>query len=444
MPLQNERRTPKRRQRSFKRNKEAKYSEDAGTTWRSYMGFVLNLATCIDAVANASALPIVTLYSASVPLSLWSLTLDQALLFFPQLWSSLVAERFARRINGVTAYATTLLVTAISIFVRANALRDHSLSLYLLARLINGLFRHTVLFNALAVRELSGASKGYDAKKIVIVSLIVAMLFGGALGDYVSDVAFATNILASMEFTAALTLILLSFKCKFRSKTAAPVPTVKAYKDWLMKQSSHWIPAFAPSTLSASYGSMIQCMYPFIDRQVFHLDYVFIGLHLAVVIIVQAVLAPLVVKRYGKMNQWMIHVCAAFLSVGAWTSPWITDNGLAMYLCTTLFFTDFSAAVLELMLSSVAEDDFKASEKVFACTLHRHVKQAVKQWSRILLVSVHTVLSNREDAMRVATTPVAVGLVAFIFTRNTRVALVVVPLTAWALVASPPLDRKAI
>ncbi|RNE99458.1 putative retrotransposon hot spot (RHS) protein [Trypanosoma rangeli] len=435
--------SPKRRRRSFKRSKQAEFSEDAGA-WRSYMGVVLSLATCIDTLANASAVPFVTLYSASIPLSLWSLTLDQALLFFPQLWSSLVADRFARRINGVTAYATTLLVTAISIFVRANALRDHSLFLYLFARLINGLFRHTVLFNALAVHELSGASKGYDAKKVVIFSLIVAMLFGGALGDYVADVAFATNILASMECAAALTLILLSFKCKCRSKTVAAVPTVNAYKNWLMKQSSHWIPAFAPSTLSASYGSMIQCMYPFIDRQIFHLDYVFIGLHLAVVIIVQAVLAPFVVKRYGKMNQWMIHVCAAFLSVGAWTSPWVTDNGLAMYFCTTLLFTDFSAAVLELMFSSVAEDGFKASEKAFASTLHRHVKQSVKQWSRIFLVSIHTMLSNREDATRVATMPIAVGLVAFIFTRHTRVALVVVPLTAWTLVASPPLNSKAI
>ncbi|RNF13986.1 putative retrotransposon hot spot (RHS) protein [Trypanosoma conorhini] len=408
------------------------------------MGVVLNLATCIDTLANASALPIVTLHSAAVPLSLWSLAMAQALFFFPQLWSSLIADRFARRFNGITAYAATLLATAISILVTANALREHSLFLYLLARLMNGLFRHTSLFAALAIHELPDASKGCDARKLSRVSLIAAMVFGGALGDYVADVAAATDILAVMEFATALALMFLSFTCTFRSKAGNAVPTVKAYKNWLMKQSSHWIPAFAPSALSASYGSMIQCMYPFIDRNFFHLDYVYIGLHMAVLIAVQVFLAPFVVKRYGERNPWMIHICATFLFLGAWTSPWVTNNGLVLYLCMTLLLTDLPAAVLELMFSSAAEGDFKASEKGFAITLHRHVKQTLKQWSRILLVSVHTMLGNREDATRVATMPIAMGLVALIFTRQTSAALIVVPLAAWVLATSPPLDGEAI
>ncbi|EKF39319.1 retrotransposon hot spot (RHS) protein, putative [Trypanosoma cruzi marinkellei] len=203
---------------------------------QDYMCVGLEIAKCIDILVTASPFPIITLYTAAVPLSLWSLALAQALYFFPQLWSTLICDRFARRFNGITTYAATLVATAISSFITANALRTHSLFLYLLARFVNGLFRHVLSFGALAAREVPDASKGYDTKKNSIFSLMVAMLFGGVLGEYATDVATAIEILATMEFATAVTLLLLSFTCKHGTRSAPGGTSVEEYKNWLLRQ----------------------------------------------------------------------------------------------------------------------------------------------------------------------------------------------------------------
>ncbi|PWV13348.1 hypothetical protein C3747_44g165 [Trypanosoma cruzi] len=400
---------------------------------QNYMSLGLEIAKCIDILVTASPLPIITLYTAAVPLSLWSLALAQALYFFPQLWSTVICDRFARRFNGITTYTATLIATAISSFITANALRTHSLFLYLLARFVNGLFRHALSFSALAARELSDASKGYDTQKISIFSLMAAMLFGGVLGEYATDVAAAIEMLATMEFATAVTLMLLSFTCTRGTRTAPGATSVEEYKNWLLRQPYSCISFFVPTALCVSCASMSQCMYPFIDRQVFQLHYVFIGLHMAVVIAIEAIIAPVLIKRCGEMNQWMIHTCAAFLLFGSWLSPWVSDNGLLLYLGATMLFTDLPAAMLGVVFSSVAENGFKTSDRVFSSNLHRHVKQFCKQWSPILLIFVHSMLIDRQDATRVVLMPFSVGLVTIILTNQIKGALAAIFVSGWAI-----------
>ncbi|KEG13826.1 putative retrotransposon hot spot (RHS) protein [Trypanosoma grayi] len=403
--------------RSSKRVKAGTLTKSEGTHG-SYAGLVLNLAACVDTLANFSLIPIVALQSEAIPLSRATLALAQSFVFFPQLWSTPIAERFARRVGGFAAYAATLLATAVSIFLSAMALREGSLYLFLAARIVNGLFRHIRIFGTLAMQELPLAAKGLDVKRVTTFSLPAAMIFGGALGDYGDGVASVSLLMAAIELAIAVLVGLLSFKVVRKSKTIPAVQTVNAYKKWLLRRRYHEFAVFIPVALTTLCASMNQCMYPFTDRRAFHLDFFVVGIHMAVVITTPIIFAPFLVKWCTDMTHLMIHASAVLLVVGASISPCVAENGIAFYFFTTWLLTDLPAAVLESALCPRVVDNFSVAEQPFAEKLLLHVRQTFKQWSAVLLVFMQAVFDNRSDVMRVATAPLALGVLVFTTTRR--------------------------
>lgn len=346
-----------------------------------------------------------------------------------------MAERFATRFGGVTAYALSLLSNAGIFCLTTIALNQRSSFLYMLTRIMSGFLRHNILTSGLAARELSVVSKDHAMRKVVVFSNIAAMFLGGILGDHGPDIATITTMLALVEFVVAAVVGIISLTSAAKSDSPPAPRNVQAYKNWLLQPPRPYRGLFAPipSALVVACASMIQCMYPFTDRMVFELGYKMIGLHLAVVFGIQTLVAPAVVGRFGKNNSLLLCACTILLTLGTCINPWITTNGVVFYLIVTLFFTDVPAAVLELGLDAVAEQGLSSLNTPFTKELHRHWKQAAKQWSVTLLFCIDIMFSGREDATRLVTLPVAISLAVFLLTRHLTVTLGTLFVMGWAL-----------
>ncbi|KAH9599659.1 hypothetical protein LSM04_005503 [Trypanosoma melophagium] len=415
-------------------------SLEKSTTFQSYPCLALALVSCIDIIVALSSLPVITLHVDAIPLSLGTLLLGQSLYYFPQLWSTFMAERFARFSDGITAYAVTLFATSIGTFVMATALREGSLFLFLLTRLMNGLLRHTFLFGAFAVHELPTTCKSYDMQKFTKFSLIMAVIIGGFIGDYGPNPASTTEILAIVEFSAAIFVGVLSLTLVRKRKVFPAIKTVRAYKEWLLQHSYKEYIVFIPLCMTLFCASMCQCMYPFIDRRGFHLNYTIIGIHMGVVFFIQSTVTPFIITRYSGKNHLLIYISAVLLVLASWVSNLMADNGIGFYLIVTLLCTDVSATILELSFTSKALNSFLPSERVLAEKLARHIKQTIKQWSPAVLISVEQIFSGRKDGTRVAMFPLALGVITFVFTNKTSVSLIATIVTLVVLVGSPPVD----
>ncbi|ORC88475.1 putative retrotransposon hot spot (RHS) protein [Trypanosoma theileri] len=429
----------KKKAKSLKNTQDPKSLKNI-TTWRTYTGLVLTFVTCIDTIVTVSSLPVISSHIDAVPLSLSTMLLGQSLFYFFQLYSTFVAERFARFSNGMTAYAMTLAATSMSTLVMATALREGSIFLFILTRLLNGLFRHTILLGAFAFHELPATCKSYDMKKFTTFSLIIAVLLGGFLGDYGPGPASTVDILAAVEFCTAIVVGVLSLTLVRKPKVFPAVQTVGAYKEWLFKQSYRDCIVFIPLCLTLFCASMGQCLYPFIDRRGFHLRYSIIGIHMAIVFFIQTTVAPLFLERYSGKNRLLIYISAVLLAFVSWVSNLISDNGIGFYLIVTLLCTDLSASLLEFSFTATALNSFRPSERVFAQKLARHIKQTIKQWSPVVLISSEQIFAERKDGTRIAMFPLAFGIVVFALTNRISLSLIATIVICVVLVSSPPVD----
>ncbi|KAG8347198.1 hypothetical protein TRVL_01978 [Trypanosoma vivax] len=416
----------------------------AQTRWERCAACTLNVVFIADAIVMSVNLPLVVMVSDTLALSFFYVLAAQLMFLIPQAVCTLWAERLAIRLGGVLTYSLTLLATSISLFISSVALRQRSFSLYLCSRLVGGVFRHTTTISAVATHQYPELWDAFDAKKFILHAFVFAALLGGVLGDYGPGIAGISEGLSLVEFTVSMAVGVVSLTVRHQPKTLPTVHTLTAYQNWLLKQSLSATRHFVPVVLTSAAALASQLMYPFVDRRVLHLSFSVVGLHLAVDLLMQILLVPVVVAHYGARLKSLCWHFTTLLIVGVWISPWTADYGVALYLFTTAFLTDLPVAVLQSALGEFAVSQFAPADGQHARRLQLHVRKLTRQWYNVFYVVAQSYLSIRVDENRLLSVPFALGAVAFMLTHRVLAAATATVLCFAVLVYLPPIDDRTL
>lgn len=172
---------------------------------------LLLCAAFLDGVVAVANVPIVLAHSehVSFPSGL-SLMIYQLIFLVPQMISSQYAERVARVIGEPIALAATLFTSAVSMYVVSFSVSYKQLSLFYVARFMNGLFRHDKLLFEL-ISEITQTDHSL-MRAASVCGTIAGMLTSGFAADMIGNSVIVTRGFAAVEiFSAAVTLFAIKF-----------------------------------------------------------------------------------------------------------------------------------------------------------------------------------------------------------------------------------------
>ncbi|CBH17564.1 hypothetical protein, conserved [Trypanosoma brucei gambiense DAL972] len=406
------------------------------------IALLLCAAGCADIVAMAALSPLIVMFTQTLSITVFETIIAQLLYLVPQIFSTFVAERFAIRFGGIVLYSLALFATSVSAFLSTAALHCKSVPMYLVSRTVAGLFRHSATVSAVVGHQYPEFSRCCDVKHFAPYFLGVAVILGGVLGDWWPNIAAISGVMALVEFITAVAVGVVAFIFARTPKTVPTAQRQSTLREWLLLQPGSKIAHLLPVALLGFCASIVQSLYPSVDRRVFNFSYLAVGAHMMVDTFMQIFVAPLVLRRYKGTPRVLVCLCSLLFFLSMWASSRFAKHGMGFYFVVSTLLTDLPAAVLQSAFTAYTTNSFKEAERELALKMQVCARKIMKQWQPVLFMVIQMLLPDEKNVNQLVGVPLALGVMMFVLSNRVDASMAAVAVGCAAFIIFSPIDDE--
>jgi uncharacterized membrane protein SirB2 len=408
-------------------------------------------AAFLDGLVAVSGVPVMVMQGNFVSFSSGSwLGAYQLCFFIPQLFTALVAEQLTSHFNALALLIFTLACSTASLVVMSLSLSHRTLSLFFMARFLNGLLRHEKTYFGIAGTALRMPSTQLGAA--ARYGMMAGMAVSGLAGDLFDDAIGVAQFFTFVEIVATMLVVIRYLR---GSHLIQAVHTRRDYAKWvptLWRASPavhHTLAALAAVLMAASIN---QVAYPLMGPH-YKLPYTFTGAHLCFNMVLQMIWMPHIVSwATQRVTAWKSNVllrgtaeekvtilASVLLFVGCVAAPSAATHSPLLYYPVSTFLVDIPAGVLASFATAAAQASFGkfSGDHAKVSLLIGHATQLTKSFAAPLRIGVGDYYHGRKHTVRFVSLPLMAYTLVYARTHSVAYAVAALAVVGFYMFAGP-------